>query len=197
MPQRVRYKIPLGEKLKSIPGFFGLRLENEPQCTVIRHEGNKEIRRYQELVVAQTSVHGNLNEASEAAFLRLNDYISGHNLGEQHLSMTAPVFLEHSAASWTLSFVLPSHFTLASAPRPKNRGIRLHGLPAQLIAAIRYTGRNDEETMNRQSTRLLAWLGTHGEFKPVGLARWAQYDGPFTLPFVRRNEAQVEVAALQ
>lgn len=191
-----KYKsIPLSQRLRIIPVLFGARME--ASYSLLRRDGTKEVRRYDALVVAQTSVPGDHESAAREGMRRLTEYLLGRNLGEQRMSFTTPVLEERSGVGWTVSFILPAHCTLASAPRPQNRDVRLHGIPPQTVATLRYTGKNSEEKMDAQCTKLFAWLGSKGEFRPVAPVRWALYDGPFALPFIRRYEAQVEVASLQ
>lgn len=201
-------RIPLKEKLKSIPGFFGLRLEEEPHYSQIRKEGPFEIREYDPILIARVTIHGDHQEASEEAFLRLAAYIFGRNQGARQLPMTTPVFrqegetLEMTApvfeeketgGDWTMSFYLPKELTLETAPRPLNGDVRLLKLPAQTMACLRYSGVNDEGRMEEKAMELIEWLSGQTTFEQVAAVRWAQYDGPYTIPFLRRNEVQVEV----
>lgn len=48
--------IPLSEILKSIPGVVGIRLEDELPFTLIREEGELELRHYDKFTLARTNV---------------------------------------------------------------------------------------------------------------------------------------------
>ena len=61
------------------------------------------------------------------------------------------------------------------------------GLPAG------YKGTFNGEDNEQMQLRLLANLKAQG-LKPAGLTGFAGYDAPSTLPFLRRNEAWVELA---
>ncbi|RYZ63323.1 MAG: heme-binding protein, partial [Proteobacteria bacterium] len=84
-------KIPLKEMLGSIPGVLGIRLEEEPNYEVSLKEGAFEIRRYDEMVLAQTTVAGTHEQAMDESFEILADYIFGGNHERQTMSMTTPV----------------------------------------------------------------------------------------------------------
>ncbi|MEB3329231.1 MAG: heme-binding protein [Candidatus Sericytochromatia bacterium] len=104
----------------------------------------------------------------------------------QPLPATAPAGLAAGEGEWTMTFVLPAGVTAANAPQPLDEAVTVRDLPAQEIAAIRFSGLYDEATFRQQEGRLRAWLPAGRE--PAGPARWAGYNPPFTLPFLRRNE---------
>lgn len=199
-------RIPLTERLKGIPGFFGLRLEEEPHYSLVFKDGVHEIRRYDPAVMAKVTIHGDHAEAVEHAFLRLAAYIFGRNQGARQLAMTAPVFKQESDSpsrrpdfegDWVLSLALPKGLTLETAPRPLNGDVELVQVPMQTMACLRYSGSNDELRMEQKALQLLEWLSGEPGYSQVAPVRWAQYDGPYTIPFLRRNEVQVQVKELQ
>lgn len=69
--------IPLSDILKSIPGTLGIRLEAELPFTLIRKEGQLELRHYDEFTLARTTVEGTFSEAGDKAFKKLADFIFG------------------------------------------------------------------------------------------------------------------------
>jgi len=104
----------------------------------------------------------------------------------QPLPMTAPVGLAAGEGGWTMSCVMPAGITAANAPVPLDDSVIVRDMPAQEVAAIRFSGLFNEATFRQQEARLRAWLPAGRE--PAGPARWAGYNPPFTLPFLRRNE---------
>ena len=95
--------------------------------------------------------------------------------------------------SWLVRFVMPNTYSLASLPSPLNHEVRLRALPARRVAALRYKGTFNGDDTEQMQLRLLANLKARG-LKPAGTAGFAGYDAPSTLPFLRRNEAWVELA---
>lgn len=85
------HKPPFSEILQAIPGFFGIRLEEEPAYKVLERFGEVEIRRYAPLVLAQVTVQGTHDQAMDAAFDKLAGYLYGGNRSGQQLPMTSPV----------------------------------------------------------------------------------------------------------
>jgi len=57
-----------------------------------------------------------------------------------------------------------------------------------------FSGLAREEAVREATDTLLAWIAARG-LKPLGAPQLARYDPPWTLPFWRRNEVMVAVAA--
>ena len=71
----------------------------EPAFKVISKSGSFEIRQYAAMLVAETMVEGDMDEASNRGFRRIADYIFGNNQAAQggtsaKIAMTAPVTVE-------------------------------------------------------------------------------------------------------
>ncbi|MEB3222676.1 MAG: heme-binding protein [Candidatus Sericytochromatia bacterium] len=195
-----------------VGSIFGFEAVEEPAYEVLRREGPCELRRYAPHAIAETRMTGDFRRGQNEGFRRLARYIFGGNRARRDLPMTAPVALEPQPlpmtapvtmepqplpmtapvglaageGGWTMSFVLPAGITAANAPLPLDEAVTVRDLPAQEVAAIRFSGLFNEATFRRQEARLRAWLPAGRE--PAGPARWAGYNPPFTLPFLRRNE---------
>lgn len=200
---------PFKDLLKSIPGFFGIRLEEEPAFDVVETIGDVEIRRYQPALLAQVNVGGEHDEAMNVAFKKLAGYVFGDNDRDQqsemttpvqqaqahdHASPSTPVVRNDADGSWNVTFFLSNQLAAADAPQPNDAAVTLVEQPARLIASLRYTGNNTPESRADSRTRLLKELSTHPNFRVVDDVSWALYDQPFSIPFLKRNEAHVEVA---
>jgi len=79
------------------PLIFGLfwtgtlMATEEPKFESLRKEENIEIRRYVPVIVAETTVDGDMDSASNQGFQRIAGYIFGQN---ERIVMTAPVVAE-------------------------------------------------------------------------------------------------------
>jgi hypothetical protein len=175
---------------------------------VVREEDGWELRRYPEHVVAETTVRGaSFEEAGNSAFRSLVGYIGGDNTRRQKIDMTAPVVQSSSQKiamtapvvqsggedGFVVAFVLPAGMAEADAPVPARPEVRLRTVPAQLVAARRFSGRWTHESWERHRDELLANLRAAGVLV-VGEPRFARFDPPFTPWFLRRNEVLVDVA---
>ncbi len=163
-----------------------------------------EIRHYSAQVVAETTVAADdFREALDIGFAVLAEYIFGHNATGEEIAMTAPVtqtrekrtdIAMQEDGSWVVRFTMPATYSLASLPSPLNHEVRLRAMPARRVAALRYNGTFNAEESEQMQLRLLANLKTQG-LKTAGEPAFAGYDAPWTLPFLRRNEALVELQA--
>lgn len=187
---------------------FGVRsgTEQVPYEVVARLSEQTEIRRYPQRVAAEVRWHADTGGRGEA-FGTLFRYIQGANRAEQKVAMTAPV--ENSDTSQNIAmtapveatesdegrrmrFFLPARYTMQSAPQPTDDRVELIGLSAQTVAVRRYTGSTGDREADRQQAALLDTLADSA-WRPVGAPMAYYYDPPWTLPFLRRNEAAVAV----
>lgn len=196
---------------------FGGNAVDEPSHRVTLRDGDIEIREYMPYAIAKTTVSAPFDDAVSIGFDRLFSYISGENrtttkvkmtapvvtepAGEK-ISMTAPVLVEpkremgmadvmdQAAADWRISFVLPSAYTAATAPKPNDRSVSLHDIDKRLIAVIRFNGRFRIEVAEENRRKLAKWLEGRGQ---AHLDDWkfAGYNPPWTIPALRRNEVMV------
>ena len=183
-----------------------------PDYEVVYTDGSVEYRQYEPYIVAETVVKNSSSYrgSSNEGFMRLLRYITGANESQSDIAMTAPV--QQTPASekidmtapvqrneteegWRVAFMLPSSFTMDTAPTPTNNEISLRLIPKQLMAVIRYSGRWTERNFNRHKEELLESL-EESNIKTIGVAESAAYDAPYVLPFLRRNEVMIEVNSL-
>jgi hypothetical protein len=179
----------------------------EPHYTVVETLGALQIREYGPRIAAETTVTGNELSSRSDGFRRLAGYIFGGNSGRasiamtapvaqstsQTIAMTAPVVQDQTApGEWRIRFFMPANYTLDTLPRPNDPAVHIVSVPPQTYGVYRYTGSIDAaatETARRELLRLLQGSGWSPTGEPVS---WF-YDPPWTLPFLRRNEAAVTV----
>lgn len=114
----------------------------------------------------------------------------------RRISMTAPVEAgtEGGGAGVRMAFYLPEDYDAESAPRPTDDDVELVVVPERTLAVRRFSWRPTERRLARERDRLLSTLERAGV--PIdGEPFFMGYDAPWTLPFLRRNEVAVEVAA--
>jgi len=63
----------------------------EPRFKLLENEGSFELREYSSYIVAETRVEADFEDAGGIAFQRLFRYISGNNVAQREIAMTAPV----------------------------------------------------------------------------------------------------------
>ena len=187
---------------------FGVHSATEqPRYQVLERIGAVEVRRYDGRVVAEATVDGDEEAARNAGFRLIAGYIFGANVsssqiamtapvvqtgkGEQ-IAMTAPVAQQRSAGSWRIRFFMPAQYTLGTLPKPKNPRVELIQLPPQTYAVLSFSGSRAPAAVSLQQQRLAGALAS-GTWKTAGEPQGWFYDPPWTLPFLRLNEAAVPV----
>jgi hypothetical protein len=180
----------------------------EPRFDVLEKDGSFELREYLPYIVAETRVEADFEEAGSVAFQRLFRYISGNNIAQQKIAMTAPVTQSRGekismtapvsqvadGKAYVVAFTLPSNYTLATAPKPLDPTVRIRAVPAQRIACWRYSGRWTSGNFREHEALLRERIKARGLI-PGGDAVLARYNPPFTPWFMRRNEIMIPVAA--
>ncbi len=194
---------------------------DEPQYKVLYSSQNIEIRQYAPMLIAQVYVDGDMDEASNKGFRLIASYIFGNNQSvtqsdpekiamttpvtiepqAEKIPMTAPVAIEPqsqegnmvSSQKWRVHFVMPSQYTLANIPKPKDSSVQLKELPEQYFVVLQYSGFNTVGKVQQRSDELQAWSKDQG-LTIKSAAQLARYNPPWTLPMFRRNEILIEIA---
>jgi len=171
----------------------------QPHYEIEAMEGNFEVRQYAPRVHAETVLNAApWQQSLKEGFRRLARYISGENAREQKIAMTAPVLVTVGAtdrATRTVAFKMPESERFESLPAPKDRQITLRRIPARRIATLTYHGRYGSEIPAKKRQELLTRVRAAG-LLPIGDVTFAGYDAPWTLPWLRRNEVQVELSTM-
>ncbi len=181
----------------------------EPSFTVERKVGDVEIRRYGDRIAAETTIDADEEKARNEGFRRLAGYIFGGNTGKTKIAMTAPVAQQSSqkiamtapvaaqrgdGGQWVIRFFMPSEYTMDTLPTPKDDRVRLVTVPGERVAVLRYSGAYDPKAVDAKTAELLTTLRDNG-IEPAGEPMSWFYDPPWTVPFLRRNEAVVTLGA--
>ena len=167
----------------------------EPKYTVIKKTDIYEVRLYETRTVAQV-IYGK----EDSGFKVLFNYISGENetssevkmtvpvTQSEKIDMTAPVTQSKSDGKMVMQFFLPKQYSLQNAPKPNDPRVSIIGLPETYFAVISYSGSTSDKNFNEHHKELKAALDKD-ELTVIGIPLKATYNSPFTLPFLRRNEA--------
>ena len=180
----------------------------EPAFTVSLAQGDCEVREYPALVVAEVSVTGDRKAAASAGFRLLAGYIFGGNTAKRSIAMTAPV--TQAAASekiamtapvmqiggngtWVIRFIMPQGSTLETLPKPNNPAVKLRGLAPSRVAVVKFSGLARQDDVDARTAALSQFVKAQN-LLVIGPPSLAQYDPPWTLWFMRRNEVMLPVA---
>ena len=91
-----------------------------------------------------------------------------------------------------MQFYLPSKFNKSNTPLPNNPDLRISTIEEGFFAVIRYSGRASDKNFFKHREILNKKL-LDDNVVINGPAIRATYNGPFTLPNLRRNEVMYKV----
>ena len=159
----------------------------EANYNVVYQNDVYEIRNYGDRLAIQVSY---TNEGG--GFRRLFNYISGSNIDSIKINMTKPAIQSNENGSTVMQFLLPSNFTKNNAPAPTDQELKLIVIEQGYYAAIKYSGRLSDKNFDKHRIILKENL-LKDDIEILSSAIRATYNGPFTLPFLRRNEAMFRI----
>ena len=176
----------------------------EPPYRLVLQEGSFEIRDYPGLALAEVMAPGDRNSAAYSGFRTLAGYIFGGNARSQSIEMTAPVIELRSGATagmtgpssepqgWVISFVMPRGLSLEALPKPNDKTVTLRQSRPTRFAVVRFSGHAEDDSIAAKTAELRAFVAAKG-LNAIGPPAIAQYDPPWTLWFMRRNEIMIPV----
>ncbi len=156
---------------------------SESPYRVVYQTDTYEIRYYEERLIVETQ-YSNQNNG----FQKLFKYISGNNKQSQKIEMTTPVNVTEIENQFVMQFYLPKRFQQNEIPLPSDKSIKISTIEPGYFAVIRYSGFASDKNFHKHREILKRDLNAD-DIKVLGPPIKATYDGPFTLPNLRRNEA--------
>lgn len=168
-----------------------------PQYTVFKTTSNYEIRKYSSYSVCTTDLPMDEETAmspvaSAKGFNVLADYLFGNNNKDtksESMAMTTPVIVGNGK----MSFILPTGKVAATAPTPATSDISIRDVPSEILAVREFPGIATDGEVSRQRAVLEDALLADGlQFDNMSF-QTLQYNPPYTLPWLRRNEVSIRV----
>ena len=176
----------------------------EPAYSVLSEHEGFEVREYTGWVEARVTVNAPYRSAVSEGFRVLAGYIFGGNRQRAEISMTSPVTAAQAQTiemttpvtatgdgqRWTVSFRMPSEWTLDTLPVPEDDRIELVAVPSSIRAVRAFSGRASQQRVEGEETALRDALSRDGLARD-GTLSVAQFDPPWVLGPWRRNEVQL------
>ena len=159
----------------------------EANYEIVKTNEVYEIRKYSDRLAIETATSN-----QNSGFRKLFNYISGNNETNEKIKMTTPVTQVKKKGNMTMQFYLPSKFNKDNVPNPSSTDVKIVNIEGGYYAVIRYSGRASDKNFIKYKEILKNELKKNN-ITIVGPAIKATYNGPFTLPILRRNEAMFEV----
>ena len=177
-----------------------------PHYTVVSREGPIELRQYAPALMAEVQVQADRSAALRAGFRILAGYIFGGNTSTDKIAMTSPVTqtasekiamtspVTQSGADgiWTVSFMMPSSYSLETLPVPNTNTIRFVETTPSTKLVMQFSGWATAGRLQDYEHQLRRHALRNG-IKIAEPAQYAYYDDPMTLPWKRRNEVAFAV----
>jgi hypothetical protein len=192
-----------------ITALFGTELvmaTEEPGFELIAKKKDYEIRAYGPIIVAETVVSSEFDQAGNDGFRVLADYFFGNNTARSKIAMTAPVSqaasekiemtapvnLAGAAGNYTVQFTMPASYSMDSLPLPNDKRVTIRLIPARRVAVYRYSDNWSNKVFEEKLKIFLELLRQDG-VSTSGPAEFARFDPPFMPWFFRRNEIWMTV----
>ncbi len=166
-----------------------------PVYTILRTDGDFELRKYPTLTIAQTATARGENDSG---FQRLFRFISGHNVGKEKISMTTPVLIrttpegEKGTHMENMAFIMPRESVEEGLPAPDDKEVELEEIELGSVACYTYSGKQSPENEAEALEKLREWM-KENHLEAMGQPIVAYYDPPWTPPNLRRNEVMLRV----
>jgi hypothetical protein len=164
----------------------------EQKHSIIRKYKDFEIRYYPSATIA--TIHSNAKtyrELSGPGFQKLAGYIFGGNEGNKKISMTTPVQMDINDSVSTMSFVMPSAYSIENLPKPDDPDVIIQNTADEYVAVIRFGGYASDKDLKFYSEKLQNLL-KENKITVSGNYRFLGYNPPFQF-IGRRNEIIVSV----
>jgi len=165
-----------------------------PAYKVLVQTESYEVREYEAFAVCSTSMGTNSDVgdvlASGNGFNKLAGYVlEGENESSTKMSMTTPVITSQGQ----MQFVMPLDKNAETAPKPTNSDVTIKNVEKSVCAVREFTGLATDAEVSKQRAALEdALLADSIAYDNLSFSV-LQYNPPYTLPWLRRNEVSLRV----
>ncbi len=182
--------------------YWRERNQEEAEFDLLAKDGDFELRRYKPYLVAESIQKGSRSEALDAGFRKISAYTFAKPEGRakneddaKKIALTVPVTTtSENGRAWRVRFVMPRAQTRETLPQPA-AGVAIAEQAERHIAALRFSGKEADESLVADKKReLVAWLAERG-FKAAGDVEYAFYNAPIVPGPLRRNEVWIAIEA--
>ena len=175
-----------------------------PKFDILTEKETYEIRKYPSMIMAVTDMNvekdgervSEVKSASAMAnsFNTLAGYLFGKNKASTSMKMTTPVVLSKGVPDQSMSFIIGEYASVDDVPQTLDESVTLREEPGAIYAASEFTGYVTEAEARRQYDKLSKQLRKDGlELADKDAFKCMIYNGPSTIPSLRRNEMIIEL----
>ncbi|RYD53818.1 MAG: heme-binding protein [Sphingomonadales bacterium] len=167
------------------------RGEKAASFRIVSREGAFSVRDYPRLWVAETVIEGMRESAVARGLGRLAEYLFGRS-GAARLTIPVLADGDEDGRGWRTRLVMPARMDPESLE--PEEGVSLRALPARRIAAMRFSGKSDDQALGAHEEELREWMKAQG-LRAAGPVEHAFYNLPLTPAPLRRSEVLIPLAA--
>ena len=161
-----------------------------PPNRVLRTDGDFELRAYPALMVVETPMAA---DGSDDGFMRLFNYLRGHNEAKLKIAMTAPVLISGSATNRSMAFIMPAALATNQIPQPTDGSLHVRSWPGGCLAVLRYSGGRNSTLEKESLAKLQAWMAAQ-KLTILSGPVYGYFDPPWVPNFWRHNEVMLRTA---
>jgi len=161
-----------------------------PNYKKIKKFKDFELRNYESIIIATTTVERDFSESNNIGFRRLANYIFGDNDKNIKIEMTAPVITSFNSLyenQKNISFIMPKKHNLNSLPLSNKNNVSIKVKEVGLVAVIGFGGWATEEKTNKYINKLKILI-LKEKLNISDEIIVAQYNSPWAIPPFRKNE---------
>ena len=161
-----------------------------PNYKKIKKFKDFELRNYESIIIATTTVERDFSESNNIGFRRLANYIFGDNDKNIKIEMTAPVITSFNSLyenQKNISFIMPKKHNLNSLPLSNKNNVSIKVKEVGLVAVIGFGGWATEERTNKYINKLKILIQNE-KLNISDEIIVAQYNSPWAIPPFRKNE---------
>ncbi|MGC8479421.1 MAG: SOUL family heme-binding protein [Candidatus Micrarchaeia archaeon] len=160
-----------------------------PEYLIKKRVGEAELRQYKNIILV-TATKNKVD--SYSVFGLLAGYIFGGNEKGEKIKMTAPVITSNENNLFSMSFIMPRKYSMKALPKPlKNNKLKFEQFKVMKLLVLRFSGSVNDDKVLKQ-TEMLKKILKENNLKPKRIFLM-QYNPPWTLPFLRRNEIAAQI----
>lgn len=191
-----------------VGSYLVVRSIEEPKFKLVESREGYDVREYEPYLAAEADVVGSYDEATSEGFRIIADYIFGNNTSSSSIAMTTPVLetktsekiamttpvleMQKEGDNRTISFVLPSEYTLETLPKPNNPKVIIRPVDSHKVAVLSFTWYPTEKRVEVKKKELISLLEKDG-VEVDGEIQVARYNPPLSMPLLLRNEIIVSI----
>jgi len=168
-----------------------------PQYEVVSTYDGFEIRRYNEMIIASSSVRSDYRSSTSSGFRRIANYIFGGNDKEMKIAMTAPVIVDCPSEDlevYNISFVMPREHSLKDLPKPNTENVSIQKESLGEVAVFTFGGWATEPR-SKNFQKKFATLLQQNNIETRGGFMVAQFNAPYVISMFRKNELMVRISS--